>query len=193
MPNRAGYVRALGLLVLPLAAMLSSCENDLKKVREISANQIDTVAQRTTGLDLIVSDSARVEIHLTAPLMIEYQTIKKPYKIMPKGVNIVYFDKETGARSGGIIADTGIQRENEKLIEFHGHVVATNTKNETFKSTELFWDQVTKRVYSKKPVQALLSGGNVMNGDSFESDDKLLTPTFQQATGIIHVDEKDTQ
>lgn len=192
MRNRAGYVQALGLLLLPMAAVLSSCENDLKKVREISANQIDTVAQRTTGLDLIMSDSARIQIHLTAPLMIEYQ-IKKPYKIMPKGVSVVYFDKETGQQSGSIVADTGIQREEEKLIEFHGHVVATNTKNETFKSAELFWDQVTKRVYSKKPVQAIMSGGNVMNGDSFESDDKLLTPTFQQATGIIHVDEKATQ
>ncbi|AYL97493.1 LPS export ABC transporter periplasmic protein LptC [Mucilaginibacter celer] len=193
MPNPAALTRAFGLLLLPLIAVLSACENDLKKVREISANQIDTVAQKTVGLDLIMSDSARVEIHLTAPLMVEYQTIKKPYKIMPKGVNIVYFDKETGQQSGSIVADTGIQREQEKLIEFHGHVVATNTKNETFKSAELFWDQVTKRVYSKKPVQALLSGGNVMNGDSFESDDKLLTPTFQQATGIIHVDEKATQ
>lgn len=192
MRSPAGYLQVFGLLLLPLTALLSACENDLKKVREISANQIDTVAQRTEGLDLIMSDSDRVEIHLIAPLMVEYQ-IKKPYKIMPKGVSIDYFDKETGQKSGTIVADTGIQREAEKLIEFHGHVVATNVKNETFKSAELFWDQVTKRVYSKKPVQALLSGGNVMNGDSFESDDKLLTPTFQQATGIIHVDEKATQ
>ncbi|PWK76517.1 LPS export ABC transporter protein LptC [Mucilaginibacter oryzae] len=193
MRSPARYTQVFCLLLLSSTVLLSACENDLKKVREISANQIDTVAQKTVGLDLIVSDSARVEIHLTAPLMIDYQTIKKPYKIMPKGVNIVYFDKETGLQSGSIVADTGIQREQEKLIEFHGHVVATNTKNETFKSAELFWDQVTKRVYSKKPVQALLSGGNVMNGDSFESDDKLLNPTFQQATGIIHVDEKATQ
>jgi LPS export ABC transporter protein LptC len=178
--------------MLPMAALVSSCENDLKKVREISANEVDTVAQRTTGLDLIMSDSTKVEIHLTAPLMVEYQ-IKKPYKIMPKGVKIDYYDRGTGQFAGDIIADTGIQREKEKLIEFHGNVLATNAKGETFKSNELFWEQVTKRVYSNKPVQATLSGGNVMNGNSFESDDKLLNPTFKSSTGLFHVDEKATQ
>lgn len=185
-------IPALCLLMLPMAALVSSCENDLKKVREISANEVDTVAQRTTGLDLIMSDSTKVEIHLTAPLMVEYQ-IKKPYKIMPKGVKIDYYDRGTGQFAGDIIADTGIQREKEKLIEFHGNVLATNAKGETFKSNELFWDQVTKRVYSNKPVQATLSGGNVMNGNSFESDDKLLNPTFKSSTGLFHVDEKATQ
>lgn len=192
MRRLAANIPALCLLLLPLAAFISSCENDLKKVREISANEVDTVAQRTTGLDLIMSDSAKVEIHLTAPLMIEYQ-IKKPYKIMPKGVKIDYYDRGTGQFAGDIIADTGIQREQEKLIEFHGNVVATNAKGETFKSNELFWDQVTKRVYSNKPVQATLSGGNVMNGNTFESDDKLLNPTFKSSTGLFHVDEKATQ
>jgi LPS export ABC transporter protein LptC len=192
MSRRVVNIPALCLLLLPLAALVSSCENDLKKVREISANEVDTVAQRTTGLDVIMSDSTKVEIHLTAPLMIEYQ-IKKPYKIMPKGVKVDYYDRGTGAFAGNIIADTGINREQEKLIEFHGNVVATNAKGETFKSNELFWDQVTKRVYSNKPVQSTLSGGNVMNGDTFESDDKLLNPTFKSSTGIFHVDEKATQ
>ncbi|WP_114941585.1 LPS export ABC transporter periplasmic protein LptC [Mucilaginibacter endophyticus] len=192
MSRPAVNIPVLCLLLLPLAAFLSSCENDLKKVREISANEVDTVAQRTTGLDVIMSDSTKVEIHLTAPLMVEYQ-IKKPYKIMPKGVKIDYYDRATGDFAGNIIADTGIQREKEKLIEFHGNVVATNAKGETFKSKELFWDQVTKRVYSNKPVQATLSGGNVMNGDTFESDDKLLNPSFKSSTGIFHVDEKATQ
>lgn len=192
MSRRVVNIPALCLLMLPMAALVSSCENDLKKVREISANEVDTVAQRTTGLDLIMSDSTKVEIHLTAPLMIEYQ-IKKPYKIMPKGVKIDYYDRGTGQFAGDIIADTGIQREKEKLIEFHGNVLATNAKGETFKSNELFWDQVTKRVYSNKPVQATLSGGNVMNGNSFESDDKLLNPTFKSSTGLFHVDEKATQ
>lgn len=192
MSRRVVNIPALCLLMLPMAALVSSCENDLKKVREISANEVDTVAQRTTGLDLIMSDSTKVEIHLTAPLMVEYQ-IKKPYKIMPKGVKIDYYDRGTGQFAGDIIADTGIQREKEKLIEFHGNVLATNAKGETFKSNELFWDQVTKRVYSNKPVQATLSGGNVMNGNSFESDDKLLNPTFKSSTGLFHVDEKATQ
>ncbi|UOE48598.1 LPS export ABC transporter periplasmic protein LptC [Mucilaginibacter sp. SMC90] len=192
MSRPAVNIPALCLLLLPLAAFISSCENDLKKVRELSANEVDTVAQRSTGLDLIMSDSTKVEIHLTAPLMIEYQ-IKKPYKIMPKGVKIDYYDRATGQFAGDIIADTGINREQEKLIEFHGNVVATNAKGETFKSNELFWDQVTKRVYSNKPVQATLSGGNVMNGDTFESDDKLLNPSFKSSTGIFHVDEKATQ
>lgn len=186
-------MRGLVLLLLPLLALfISSCENDLNKVKEIAATQSGDVVSPTTGVDMIMSDSAKVQFHLTAALMLQYQT-KKPYKLLPKGVKIIFYDKTTQKESGNIIADTGIMPDDQKLIEFRKNVVATNIKGETYKSDELFWDQQTKKVYSHKPVQVIMAGGNVMNGDSFESDDKFLHPTLKSSTGVFHVDEKVTQ
>lgn len=192
MYNRVKYVRGLCLLLLPVFAFfISSCENDLNKVKEIASNEVGIIVSPTTGVDLIMSDSAKIQLHLTAPLLLEYQT-KKPYKVMPKGVKIIFYDKETQKESGTIIGDTGILHENEKLYEFHKNVVATNAKGETYKSDELYWDQNTKKIYSHKPVEVTLNGGNVMNGDGFISDDKFLHPTLNNSKGVFHVDENAT-
>ncbi len=194
MRTRVKYLKGICLVLLPLLAFfITSCENDLNKVKEISSNEKGEIVEPTTGVDLIMSDSARVKLHLLSPLMLQYKSEKDPYKLMPKGVKVILYDKVTQQESGNIVADTGIFRESKKLIEFHKNVVATNAKGETYKSDELYWDQATKKVYSHKPVQVTMAGGNVMNGDSFESDDAFLHPTLKSSTGIFHVDEKVTQ
>jgi LPS export ABC transporter protein LptC len=193
MLNRAIRLPGLFLLLLPVFAFfISACENDLNKVKEIASNQVDTVVERTTGVDLIMSDSNKVQIHVTAPLLLQYRT-KKPYKLMPHGVKVIYYEKGSFKESANIIADTGIYRETEKLFEFHKNVVITNAKGETYKSDEFYWDQVTKKIYSRKAVFITMEGGNVMNGVGFESDDKFLHPALDKSTGIFHVDEKATQ
>jgi LPS export ABC transporter protein LptC len=194
MYSRAKYSKGFSCFILLalLGVSTASCENDLNKVKEIASTEKGEIVEPTTGVDLIMSDSARVQLHLLAPLMLQYQT-KKPYKLMPKGVKVIFYDKETLKESGNIVADTGISHDDQKLIEFHKNVVATNAKGETYKSDELYWDQVTKKVYSHKPVQVTLVGGNVMNGNSFESDDKFLHPSLKSSTGVFHVDEKVTQ
>jgi len=186
-------IKDLCLWLLPLFVLLiTSCENDLNKVKEISSNEVGTIVEPTTGVDIIMSDSARVQLHLTAPLLLTYQT-KKPYRVAPKGIKIIFYDKQTQKESGNIIADTGILREDQKLYEFHKNVVATNAKGETYKSDELFWNAATKKVYSHKIVEVTMNGGNVMNGDDFESDDKFLHPTLRNSKGVFHVDENATQ
>jgi LPS export ABC transporter protein LptC len=174
------------------AFFISSCENDLNKVKEIASNEVGIIVEPTTGVDLIMSDSTKVQLHLTAPLLLQYQT-KKPYKVAPKGIRIVFYDKVTQKESGNIVADTGILHEDDKLYEFHKNVVATNAKGETYKSEELFWNAGTKKVYSHKNVEVTMNGGNIMNGDDFESDDKFLHPTLRNSKGIFHVDENATQ
>ncbi|MEN0053192.1 MAG: LPS export ABC transporter periplasmic protein LptC [Mucilaginibacter sp.] len=174
---------------------ISSCENDLNKVKEIASNEVGTIVAPTTGVDLIMSDSAKVQIHLTAPLVLEYnpEDPKKNYKVAPKGIKVIHYDKETGKEDGTIIADTGIIHIGGKLYEFRKNVVATNAKGETYKSAELFWDQSTKKVYSHKNVEVTMQGGDVMNGDDFVSDDKFLHPNLRNSKGLFHVDENATQ
>jgi len=192
MCNRVKHLKGLSLLLLPVLMLaISSCENDLNKVKEIASNEVGTIVEPTTGVDLIMSDSAKVRLHLTAPLLLQYQT-KKPYKVMPKGVKVILYDKEA-KEEGTIIADTGIVHAGDKLFEFRKNVVATNVKGETYRSAELFWNSETKKIYSHKPVEVTLSGGDVMNGDDFESDQQMLHPKLRNSKGVFHVDESATQ
>jgi len=55
------------LAVIAGVALLSACENDLKAIQKISAQEVSKPINRTTGVDVIMSEDAVVKVHLTAP------------------------------------------------------------------------------------------------------------------------------
>nr|MBB6138985.1 LPS export ABC transporter protein LptC [Mucilaginibacter sp. X5P1] len=171
--------------------LLSACENDLKKVKEISQNQINMDVDTIHVVNIIFSDSARVKFTIDAPLLLQH-TGKKQYNVMPKGVHINIYDKDLN-QIGTLTADTGIQREDQNVIEFHKNVVARNAKGETFKSDELIWDQNTKRMHSNKQVQITMTNGDIYNGTSFESTQTLWPWTMVKSTGLFNVTDAPTQ
>jgi len=169
---------------------LSACENDLKKVQQLSANQLNMDVDTIHGVDIIFSDSAKVKFRILSPLLLQYQG-KKPYNLMPKTVNAIIF--EDMVQTGSITADTGIQSDVDKKIQFRKNVVAKNDKGDTYKSDELIWDQSTKTVYSTKMVQITSANGDVTNINSFVSDDKMQHWTGKQTTATLTVTDAPTQ
>ncbi|HEY4322415.1 MAG TPA: LPS export ABC transporter periplasmic protein LptC [Mucilaginibacter sp.] len=172
--------------------ILSSCENSLNDIKKIASAEENKPISKSTGVDVIYSDSAKVKARLTAPLMIEYLDEAKPYREMPKGVKIVFFDDDLKEK-GTITADYAVQREKENIIEFRRNVVATNAQGEIFKSDELIDDQGKKKLYSNKPVEIIMKSGNVMNGTGFNSNESLYPWHIDQSTGVFHVEEKAVQ
>jgi LPS export ABC transporter protein LptC len=183
--------RLLLAALLMSTLLINACENDLNKIKEISKKQSTSAVDSTTNVDVIYSDSARVKLHMTAPLLLQHQDVKHPektYDEMPHGVKIIFYDT-TRQESGSIIADSAIQHTLAKIIEFHRNVIATNAQGETYKSEELIWDQVKKVIYSNKMVQLTGKGGDVMNGVPFTSDEKLNHPVFGPSTATFHVSD----
>ena len=185
--------KQLSNLFLPIAiaaiALLTGCENDLKDLQKISANEVSKPIERYTNVDVIYSDSARVKAHMTAPLMIIYK-VKKPYTEMPKGVNVKFYDNNL-KESSTIVADYAIRRDSQKTIELRKNVVGTNIKGDRFTSDELIWDESTKQIHSNKLVHVRMADGSITDGTSFTSDENLDHWIMTQGTGIIHVNDKD--
>jgi len=182
--NSKGYRLALiaGLL------LFSACENDMKDIKKISAQEVSKPINRTTGLDVIYSDSAKVKSRLTTPLLLEYTD--KHFREMPKGLKIVSYDSAKGMKEAGqITADYGIERQNDKIIELRRNVVANNVQGQTFKSDELIWDQNKKIFYSNKPVQITFADGTIFYGTGASSNESMYPWTIQNTTGQIPVNQ----
>ncbi|MCJ8210738.1 LPS export ABC transporter periplasmic protein LptC [Mucilaginibacter sp. RS28] len=178
-----------GFTVAVVALLLAGCEeNDLKKVREIASMQETKPVQRTTGVDVIYSDSAKVKARLTSPLMLEYTEGKKPYTEMPKGVKVVFFDANL-KMSSSVVADYAIRYNNEHLIELRKNVVATNAKGDKFMSDELIWEEITNKVTSQKPVTIITTDGSVINGASLKTNQKFDPWDISQTTGKFPVNQ----
>jgi LPS export ABC transporter protein LptC len=192
MHNRAKQVAALFLPALLLGMLLlGACENDLNKIKAISAKVANLPIDTTRGVEVIYSDSALVKGRMLTPLLIHY-VVAKPYYVMPTGVKVIFYDKDQ-KETGNIVSDSAVQRDKEKLIEFYKNVVATNAKGETFKSDELIWDQGKKILYSNKPVVITTATGDIINGINFKSDEKLNHPIFGQSTGVFNVSDAPTK
>jgi LPS export ABC transporter protein LptC len=190
------YSQAKKLLHLYLPAvficmLLASCENSLNDIQKIASAEADKPISRSTFVDIIYSDSAKVKAHLTAPLEIDYEDAAKPYKEMSKGVKIIFYEDDLSVK-GTITSEYAIEKDKENLIEFHKNVVAKNAQGETFMSDELIYDEANKKLFSKKPVQIIMTNGNVMNGTGFNSNESLYPWHIDQSTGVFHVNDKDS-
>ncbi|NCD70433.1 LPS export ABC transporter periplasmic protein LptC [Mucilaginibacter agri] len=177
-------------LLMLATTLLCACENDLKKIQEISAKETSAPVQRTTGVDVIYSDSAKVKIHMEAPLLMQYTT-KNPYDEMPKGVKISFLDSNAVTTST-ITSEYGVRRINEKLIELDKNVVATNEKGDVFRSDQLIWDQTTRKVTSKKPVSITSTDGSVIYGSTLTTNEKFDPWDITQTTGKFNVKQNIT-
>jgi LPS export ABC transporter protein LptC len=181
-------------LILPLliagAGLLTGCENDLRDIQKISAAEVSKPVTSYTGVDVIYSDSAKVKAHMTAPLMMDYDSVKSPYTEMPKGVKVIFYGADM-KENGTITANYAIYHKKEKSILLRNNVVGTNAKGETFTSDELIWDQDTKQVRSSKLVHVRMADGSVADGTDFVSDENLDHWTLGHGTGIFNVKSQD--
>lgn len=184
--NPSLMLRRSMLFALTAIVLFSSCENDLKAIQKISAQEVSKPVSTTTGLDIITSDSSKVKFHLTSPLMLEYS--EKHYQEMPKGVKITSYDANR-KQDGEITAEYGIRRENENIIELRRNVVAKNAQGETFKSDELFWDMGKKTIYSNKPVQLSFADGTILYGTGANTNESMYPWTIKNTTGQIPVNQ----
>ncbi|RZA00239.1 MAG: LPS export ABC transporter periplasmic protein LptC [Sphingobacteriaceae bacterium] len=189
--NKAKY--SLQLLPVTLACLLFlSCENDLKKIQEISALEVAKPVVNTTGVEMTFSDSALVKAIILTPLLLDYEEAAKPYKEMPKGVKITMYDKDLKVVNV-ITSNYAKTMENNLLLELRKNVVATNEQGDVFKSEELIYDRRTHLIHSSQPVQIMMANGDIINGTSFESNEKMSPYTIQHSYGTFNVKENPVQ
>ncbi len=177
-----------GALILSSAILFSACENDLKKVEQISAKKLVVPVDKSTGVEIIYSDSAKVRAKLITPELLNFKT-EKPYIEMKKGLTIIFYD-ENQQETSRLKADYAIRYERENSVELKRNVVASNIKGETFKSDELFWDENKRRFYSNKLV-SITSKDNVLYGTSFWANEDFSYYEIVQSTGDLRLTEEE--
>ena len=192
MYRRVTQLRYIILPAVLIWLLFGSCTNDLKKIREISAKQVNSPADTTRGVDIIFSDSANVKARMLTPLMLEYPISKdntQSYRLMPKGIKIILFD-QFHRESGNIIADTAYYYETLRVVKFRKNVVATSINGDVFKSNELNWNMALHKITSGKPVDIKMANGNVAHGTALETNEKFNPLNLVNSTGLLYLDNK---
>lgn len=165
---------------------LVACDgDDLKKVPSIAANKITLSKDRTHGVEIIYSDSAKVKAKGYAPILDKVTPSSGAiYSEMPEGVKIYFYDDLLKTK-GSITSNYAINKETEKITIFRKNVVVI-TDNMTFSTEELTWDE-NKRMYFSPAGTLVTKDGNKVAGTSFSApqDFSSYSITLPSAEGYL--------
>ncbi len=150
------------------------------------------MTQQSDTLVIISSENGKKAYRFSTPLMERYELAREPYMEFRKGVEIETYDDSTGAVKSTLVSDYAIYFEKRDLWEAKGNVVATNDQNQTLYTQQLFWNRITKRVYSNVDSK-IVQGRDVFIGEGFESDDEFKEWSFRKFTGKLTVDTEQTR
>ncbi|TVT41242.1 LPS export ABC transporter periplasmic protein LptC [Hymenobacter setariae] len=146
----------------------------------------------TTNVETLVSDSARLQLRLTAPLEQQFENGDVVY---PKSVKAVFYDKLGKSVASTLEANYAKVEKSTQLYTMRGKVrMVSVPEQQTVTSEEVFYDKLKHRIYTdtamfvrvQSPTQVLLGYGLVANED-------LSRYTVKRPTGIFTLEEAKAQ
>jgi LPS export ABC transporter protein LptC len=162
--------------ILILALTLACCKPSVKDIKKKVVYK-GPVAE-TTNVSTLYSDSARLQIKLSAPLQLQYENQDGIY---PKGIFMTFYDRK-GKVTNTVRANYGKYDKQKDQYFVRGNVVLENAvKKETLRTEELFWEKQTRKIHTDKFVTIqtetdILKGTGLTANQDF-SDYKILKPT----------------
>lgn len=143
-----------------------SCQTDIKTINLVTGGK-DLPASVMKDVEIIYSDSAKVRMKLTGPVLERYAA-EKTYIEFPSGVNVLFYDDSLKVNST-LRADYGIRYEKEGRMEARRNVEVVNVKNEKLNTEHLIWDENKDSIFTKAFVK-ITTDDYVMWGDGLKSN-----------------------
>ncbi len=171
-------------LLISLAAI--SCKNDPGEVNAVTKK--DSFALLTTlNVDMMYSDSARLKIHMTAPLVEDFGGYN-PKTIFSKGVFVEFYDDSNRVNSS-LKADYAERRDKEQIMVAKKDVVVVNIKGEQLNTEKLTWDGKRRKIYTDAFVK-ITTADQVIMGNGLESDETFTEYEIKDITGTIMLEDQ---
>ena len=172
-------------LLFGSAILLFSC----KQKPVVAEEYLDGVkTEESHDLTLIMSENGRKSYVFTSPLLEGYMLGRDPYREFRKGISITtYQDDSLTKENAVLVANYAIYYDKRKLWEAKGDVVITKHDGTKLYTQQLFWNSVTKRIYSNVDTK-LVSATDEVIGEGFESDEEMNEPRFRRWKGRMQVD-----
>ncbi len=164
---------------------LNSCDEDLTKISKNKNNNFPS--QIINNADIVQRDSGMVKLRATAPLIEKYEFIDSPYIVAKKGINILFYDKKKPDVPGKISAKYAKFNEKKKFYEAKGNVRIITNENQMFAMQSVYWDQVTRLIYTTDTVYVTDKDGSTLVGaNGMKAKDDFSEYTFYNNSGDIN-------
>lgn len=184
-PSSSGTGILTALLFIVLAWAVSGCENDERKIQDWSKNVV--MKEEATKVESYLSQDGRLRAKLLAPLMyrVAADTV---YTEFPQTLHVDFYNDST-LRESWLDSRYGKYYDNLNKVYLKDSVVVINTKGDTLKCQDLWWDQNTRLFYSDKYAEYRTLDKKIYPGKGLEATQDFSRVTFREVTGVLQVKE----
>lgn len=177
---------AQAFLFLFLLVFIYSCENDLEKVKLYSKG--NAIPQESAkSIKIIYSDSAKVKVELTAPVLNRFET-DNSYIEMPKGLQALFYNERMEVKSK-LTARYGIRYERDLRMEARKNVVVINENGDRLETEHLIWDEKKEKLISDDFVK-ITTKDEIIFGNGFEANQDFTKYKIFNIKGTISLNDE---
>lgn len=179
--NLVGVLCMAALMLVPVA-----CNSDQPQYVHKFNNRSTVPGVFTDSVTMLISDSGVIRYRVISEVWKFYDKAAEPYWYYPKKV---YFEKfnDSLKTESMVSSDTAKYYLRRKLWELRKNVKIINLKGDQFETSLLYWDELSRRIYSDSFIR-IEQGDQVMMGYGFESNDQLTVYRIKKPTGDFPVD-----
>ncbi len=175
---------AVALSFTGSAILLFSC--DAKKPAAENAVNDKMMTEYSENMSIVMSENGRKSYLFETPLIEGYSLVRDPYREFRKGIKITTFaDDSLAAQDAVLTANYAIYYENRRLWEAKGNVVVIKADGKQLYTSQLFWNQATKRIYSNVDSK-IVDGDEVTFCEGFESDESMKEWRYRKIKGVTY-------
>jgi len=170
------------LYILSLLALLSCEQNDPADIEDL-LSKLDDKVETAREVEIIYSDSARLRVTVTAPVMLNHLDNANPRQEFPEGLILDFYD-ENGVISSHLTAQYGIRYERKGEMVVRDSVVWYSEENEKLETEELIWDEKKQEVYTQKFV-SIQQNNQIIYGHGFTANQDFSNARIKSVDGRI--------
>jgi LPS export ABC transporter protein LptC len=170
---------AHGLLLAAL--LISSCENDVKKIKALTENRV--MKEEAIDIESYLSQDGIMKAKLKAPLMLRVAA-DTLYVEFPNTLHVDFYNDSAKIETR-LDSRYGKYFENLGKVYLRDSVIVITVKGDTLKSPDLWWDQNTKLFYTDKYAIYHGIGKNIFGGKGLVATQDLNSIIFNDPTGTI--------
>lgn len=177
------------LLFLPALALgLAACENALRREQEIFT-QNDVAVEVGRGVEILYSDSARVRVRISGPVLLNFTERDDPRQEFPQGVKVDFLDERQQIKST-LTSKNAIRRQDKGQVTARDSVVLNTARRERLETEELIWDEKTEKIFTDKFVK-VTKPGEIIYGFGLEANQDFSYWKITVPKGRIKADQVD--
>ena len=165
-----------------ISGLILSCENKLDVIPESDIRTLPSLTVK--DFETIYTDSGRIKLIMTSPIMEKYDNAEVPYSEFKSGIALKYYDGNKEP-IGSVNSKYAKLTESENLWELRDSVVVINKEKDMLETEVLFWDQQKDKIFTDRFVK-ITSVDQVIQGFGFESDSKLQRRRIRKVSATIY-------